>query len=83
MKKKLAALFASLAAAIALAPAALADVIPYDPNDIPPEVITPEPADVVSPATSSLPVWLLIVAVLIIVAALIVIAAVRKKALQK
>ncbi len=72
MKKRCLTLFAVLAAAVLLAPAALADVIPMTPP--------PEPE---SPRTSALPVWLLIAAVVIIVAAIIVIAAVRKRAKQK
>lgn len=75
MKKTLAVILCTLAAAFTLAPAALADVIPYEPPTPPP--------DAASPATSSLPVWLLIVAVLIIAVSLIIIVSVRKKAKQK
>ncbi len=72
MKKKLLALFASLTAAFALAPAALADVIPMTP-----------PPQTESSQSNALPVWLLIVAVVIIVAAIVVISVVRKRAKQK
>ncbi len=88
MKKKLLSVFGSLLAAFALAPAALADVIPFDPNSPPPEItvppdITVPPEAAATPSTSPDILWVFIVALLMIVASLIVIAVIKKKAAQK